>query len=367
MVRSFDRLLDVDPGFQSAGVLALDLTMSPTRYPGAPERARFIQRVVQEMSRQPGVVSVAAIDALPLSGRNPGSSFGPEGYDFDNAPTLPQSSRRVVSPGYFGTVGIDLMRGRDFTEHDMAPDAPPVIIVDQHTVEDFWPDEDPLGKWIAFSPDGPFYSVVGVVRDIRHQQLDRPSRYHVYGVLGQQSAPTMTLVVRGRGDPASLAAPARQAVRSVDPSQAVFGLQPMEDYVVNATARQRFNAVLLMVFAGVALVLAAVGVYGVMSYAMSRRTQEIGIRMALGAEGSIVLRQLVGRGVAPAIVGIGIGLVGAALTTRFMASLLFGVSPTDPFTLAAVAGILFAVGAAACYLPARRATRIDPMEALRYE
>ncbi len=367
MVRSFDRLLDVDPGFQPAEVLALDLTLSTTAYPGTPERARFIQRVLQEMGRQPGVTSVAAINALPLSGRNPSSSFGPEGYDFDNAPTLPQSARRTVSPSYFETVGINMIRGRDFTEQDMVQDAPPVIIVDQHTVTDFWPDDEPLGKWIAFDANGPFYSVVGVVGDIHHQRLDRESRYHIYSVLGQQSAITMTVVARGRGDPALLAAPARQAVKTVDPSQAVFALQPMTDYVARATARQRFNAVLLLVFAGVALVLAAVGVYGVMSYTMSRRTQEIGIRMALGAEGGTVLRQLVGRGVAPAVVGIGIGLAGAALTTRFMASLLFGVSPTDPLTMASVAGVLLAVGVAACYLPARRATRIDPMEALRYE
>jgi predicted permease len=367
MVRSFDRLLDVDPGFEPDNVLALDLTLSSTSYPGTPERARFIQRVLGEMGRQPGINSVAAINALPLSGRNPSSSFGPEGYDYDNTPGLPQSARRIVSPGYFETVGINLIRGRDFTEHDMAVDAPPVIIVDQHTVTDFWPDDEPLGKWIAFDQDGPYYSVVGVVGDIRHQRLDQQSRYHIYTPLGHQSAATMTFVLRGRGDPALLSEPARQAVKAVDPSQAVFGLQPMAQYQERATAPQRFNAILLLVFAGVALVLAAVGVYGVMSYAMSRRTQEIGIRMALGAEGGTVLRQLVGRGVAPAIVGVGIGLAGAVLTTRFMASLLFGVSPTDPLVMAAVAGVLLAVGVAACYVPARRATRIDPMEALRYE
>jgi putative ABC transport system permease protein len=271
-----------------------------------------------------------------------------------------------VSPGYFGSLRIPLVRGRLFTEED-GPDDPGVVVVNRTMARRFWPGEDPLGRRIRFGANRPWMSVVGVVGDVRQVQLETEPREEVYVSYLQSPVNTMTLVARTAGDPASYARTLRQAVRAVDADQPVYNVLTMRQVLGRAVAPRRIPAVLLNLFAGQALVLAAVGIYGVMAYGVSRRRHEIGVRLALGARRADVLRLVVGQGLALALAGVAAGLVLGLGLTRALSGLLYGVSRTDPAVFAGLSALLVAVALLASWLPARRAAGIDPMRALREE
>jgi putative ABC transport system permease protein len=268
-------------------------------------------------------------------------------------------------------MNIALLKGRAFTEHD-STDTTPVTIVDENLARQYWPNQDPIGKRLAFffesSQDQLYWrEVVGVVGNVKHYGLDGQAKIHVYLPYLQRSTPNMSLVARTSTDPAGMTSAIRNTVLEVDPDQPIYGIRTMEEVVSNSVAPQRLSTILLAIFAGVAMLLAAVGIYGVMSYSINQRTHEIGIRMALGARRSDVIRLVVGQGMLLAIMGVVVGLIGGFFITRVMSTLLFGVEARDPMTFAVIPALLVSVALVACYLPARRATRVDPMVALRYE
>jgi len=309
---------------------------------------------------------------IPLFG---GSSTG---FDVGGRPPYAPGQRpmvefRSVSPGYFRAMGLPLLRGRTFTDQDKG-DAPGVVIINEVLARRYFPNEDPIGKRMGFSGPTDWREIVGVARDTRNYGLDEEVKPEAYMPL-TQSAPDylagsvsgMILVARTSSDPQSMAAPIKREVQELDGSLPVYNIKTMEQYLAESVAQRRFNMLLLMVFAGVAVLLAAVGLYGVMSYMVSQRTHEIGLRMALGAQARDILAMAVRQGLALIGVGIGIGLVGALALTRVMTGLLYGVGATDPATFVAIVLLLALVSLLACYVPARRATRIDPLIALRYE
>jgi putative ABC transport system permease protein len=289
----------------------------------------------------------------------------------DPAPDrMPIIITRVVSPGYFKTMSIPLLDGRVFTEGDKS-DSPPVVVISETMARRFWPNENPLGKRIKVGRSTswrPWLTIIGVVKDVRQYELiiePKPQMYvpHQQADFFEPGA----LVIRANFDPLSLAGTVRQTVWEIDKDQPVSDISTMEEVIADSVARQRFSMWLLGIFAGVALVLAAVGIYGVMSYSVAQRTREIGIRLALGAQRSDVLKMTIGGGLRLVLMGAAIGLVAALVLTRVMSSLLFGVSPTDPLTFISISIVLISVAVVASYIPALRATRVDPMFALRYE
>jgi putative ABC transport system permease protein len=369
MIRSFERLLRVDPGFNPENVLTSRLSLPANKYPDAKQQAAFFQRTLERLESLPGVQSVGAVSALPLSGAEEASSFMIEGSPPVDSSEMPMADRRRASADYFRAMGIPLVNGRYFTEADNQS-APPVAIVSESFVRRFFPEEDPLGKRIKNGGPAstrPWLSVVGVVKDVRHLALEAEPRPQVYMPYLQNTSTSMAVVMRSASDPASLAAGVRNAVWELDKEQPITDVKSMEQYFSASVAQRRFNMILLAVFAGVALVLAAVGIYGVMSYSVTQRTQEIGIRMALGAKQTDVLRLVVRQGMIPALAGVVIGLGAGVALTRLMSSLLYGVSATDPITFAAVPLTLLGVALGACLAPARRATKVDPVIALRRE
>jgi len=273
---------------------------------------------------------------------------------------------RTISPDYFRTMGIALSRGRMFTEADGA-NAPPVGIINETAARRYWPDEDPIGKRLKIDTDNPWMEIVGIVADVHHMGLDSQPRPELYVPYLQDSWPFMTIVVRSTGSTASLANMMRTEVWAIDEDLPVPDIKTMDQLLSDSVARRRFNMLLLGIFGGVALVLAAVGIYGVMSYSVTQRTHEIGIRMALGASQSDVLRLVIGQGMGLALIGVGIGLGAAVALTRVLTSLLFGVGATDPATFVIITSVLTGVALVACFVPACRAMNVDPMVALRYE
>jgi putative ABC transport system permease protein len=275
-----------------------------------------------------------------------------------------------VSAGYFNALGIKLIKGRAFTERD-DENAPPVAIVNETMAKNLWPGEDAIGKHLTFGPtDTPNFrwsEIVGVVADVKHDGLQVASGMHAYGSQLQAAWPFQTIALRSQLDPASLLASARQAIQSVDPNQPVFDAKSMSAIVGESLATRRLILTLFSLFAAVALVLAAVGIYGVIAYSVTQRTHEIGVRVALGAQGGDILRLVLKQGIVLAATGVAIGLAAAFAVTRLMATLLFEVRANDPLTFGLIALALVAVALAACYVPARRAMKVDPMVALRYE
>jgi putative ABC transport system permease protein len=368
MIRSFVHLLNSSPGLKPENVLTLDVGLPRTKYTG-PQQAAFFQQVIERLKSLPGVQSAGAVYPLPLSGAEEGMGFGIEGRAALAPGEVYNAGPRWVSPDYFNVMGIPLLRGRELTERD-GSDSPRVVVINEAMAARYFPDEEPIGKRVAFDQvnNAPNWrEIVGVVGDVKHSALDSDPKPEMYFPFTQFPSFFMTLVVRTSGDPLNLVAAARSEVLAVKNDQPISNVHTMEELLSNSVAQRRFNMLLLSIFAGVALLLAAVGIYGVMSYSVAQRTHELGVRMALGAQTSHVLALVVKQGMTLALAGVGIGLAAAFALTRILASLLYGVSATDPLTFSVIALMLASVALLACYLPARRATKVDPMVALRYE
>jgi putative ABC transport system permease protein len=370
LLKSFQRLQDVDPGFKPEHLLAMQISLPEGKYREPQQIDGFFQQVLDKVKALPGVQSAGVSTSVPMSGFNSAGSFVIEGRTVAPGEMSPWGNRWFAGASYFQTMGVPLVKGRYFDDRDVR-DAPQVAIIDETMQRKFWPDEDPIGKRISFRRDAqgnPIWrEVVGVVGHVKHKGLEGESPVQYYAPHRQMPAGTVFLVARTAMEPASLAGAVRGSIQEVDPELPVFRVTTMELMVADSMTQRRFAMTLLGIFALVALILASVGLYGVMSYSVTHRTNEIGIRMALGAKVTDVLAMVVGQGMKLSLAGVGIGLAGAFALTRVMRSLLFGVSAADPLTYAAVALVLAAVSLLACYVPARRASKVDPMEALRYE
>ena len=368
LIKSFVRLQSVDPGFETQDVLTMTVFLNGKKYPQDEQHPVFFDQVVERARSLPGVEHVGLVSNLPISGNWDRLPIYPEGQLID-AGEAQDTEEYMVNADYFGALRIPLREGRLFGAEDRA-DAPRAVVVGESTARRFWPNESAVGKRIKIGDAAnPWLNIVGVVGDVRHYGLDKPTNLQVYLPHAQKPSQQMTLVVRASGASADagLAAAVRGQVWAVDRDQPVYDIKPMEQYVADSIAQRRFSMLLVAIFAVVALVLAVVGIYGVMSYTVSQRTREIGLRMALGAQGRDILKLVVGQGLVLTLAGVGAGVAAAFAVTRAMSSLLFGVSAADPLIFSAVAVLLTSVALFACYLPARRAARVDPMEALRYE
>jgi putative ABC transport system permease protein len=375
MIRSFQNLRNVNPGFDSRQVLTMSVMVSRAKFSSPDQAIRFFDRVLERVRSLPGVESAAVIDNIPLTG----GSHQP--IAIEGRPAVPMSEQpevdvRLVSAGYMGAMRIPTLRGRGLSDTDVAG-RPAVVLVSESMARQFWPGEDPVGKrlTLTFYPDA-IREVVGVVGDVKLDSLDemRPSAT-LYFPLDQVSVPAsggwrsfpMTLVVRSQSGSGELASSVSNAVHDVDRDTPLVDISSMDDLVENSLSQQRFNMLLLGAFAALALVLAAVGIYSVLSYSVKRSVREIGIRLALGAPLGDVLRMVVFEAMKPTLLGVAIGTAGALALGRVLSSLIFGVRPTDPLTFLAVAALLAAVAFVASIVPAYRATKVDPMVALRYE
>jgi predicted permease len=378
MLRSFLALQAVDPGFNPRGVVTMEVSVAGTRQAAPARRAALYRELVERLAAAPGVVAAGAINHIPIAGDIWGYPYAVEGRPKPGPGESPMATYRAVLPGYFAAMRIPILRGRDVAWTDDLG-APGVVVVNEHLARRVWPGEDPIGRRITLDDVGPnasWLTVVGVVKNAVRGDWAAPPEDEIYlSVLQnrtllespQPMAAYITLVARSAGDPAALTPSLVATVRAVDPTLPVSEVRTMSHIVELANGRARFQALLLAIFAGAAALLAAVGIYGVMSYAVSRRTREIGVRMALGAAPGSVLRLVVAQGMAVALAGTGAGLLAALGLSRLMEGLLFGVGSTDPATYAGVAGLLLVIALLASYLPARRAARIDPTSALRSE
>jgi len=370
LMKSFVRLIELDPGIQPLNVLTMNLVLPSTKYQTETQMKAFHDAVMQKMGALPGVRAVGTVSyGLPLGGGGLLGDFEVDGQREMSAHLM--ASKLVVSPGYFRALGIPLLQGRSFDDHDSAQ-AQPVAIVSDSVARRFWPKGDAPGKRISLGWQGsPWYSVVGVARDVRQMGPQKEAPLAIYVPYSQ--APRdfflsfMTVVARTDSDPLSMANTLRRAVQTVDPDMPLFDVASMEQLVYKSVASPRFNALLLACFAALALTLAVVGIYGVMSYSVAQRTHEIGIRMALGAQQEDVLKLVVSQGLRLTLIGEVAGILGALGLTRFLSSLLYSVKPSDPLTFVVVSLGLAGVALLASYVPARRATKVDPMAALRYE
>lgn len=378
MIRTFIAVQNIDPGFDPHNVLTMMVRILGTEETAAGRTGPFYQQVLQKVSAIPGVQSASAINHLPLAGDQWGFSFHVDGRPIERPGEAPVATFRAVFPGYFNTMRIPVLQGRDFSEADNTS-VPDVVVINDYIARRYWPGEDPIGKRITF--DDPqknpsWVTVIGVVKNTVRSNWVNPAEEELFvpylqskSYLQNPSGPFayITLVVRTTGDPASLASTVQAAIHSVDRNVPIAEVQTMEQVVTEATGESRFYLTLLGTFACVALILAGVGIYGVMSYSVSRRIHEMGIRMALGAQREDVLKLVVWHGVVLAIAGIAVGLAGALALTRLMSGLLYGTKPADPATFAAAVAVLGLVAIVSSYIPARRASKVDPMVALRYE
>ena len=369
MIQSFLRLRRVNVGLDPKSVLTLGIGLPRVKYPEGPQRAAFFQNLIERVRALPGVEGAAATATLPLSGGGWGRSITIEGYPVLPVGQAPMIQHTVVTPTYFQTMGIHLLAGRDFTDADR-PGAPLVTIVDERLAQKYWPNESAIGKRIRFGPpedNEPWHTVIGVVGAVRHQRMQEETRNSVY--LSHQQIPVggLAIVARTATDPKTLVAGVRREVAQIDSDLPVSNIATMEEVMAESIWQPRLYAMLFAVFAGGALVLAVIGIYGVMAYIVITRTHEIGIRMALGATARDVFKLIVGRGMKLTAIGLVLGVGGAFALTRLMRGLLFNISATDPITFVLISILLAVAAFLACYIPARRATKVDPLVALRYE
>jgi putative ABC transport system permease protein len=367
LTRSFIYLISVNPGFDPRHLLTVRIALSGNEYSKPEQQAAFYQQLLERVRALPAIQSADAGSGLPPIGWRSLAGTDVEGQP--EAPTglRPDVPQDVVGPGYFRTLRIPLVSGRVFTEMDRLG-APEVCIVNQAFARQFFPDQNAMEKHVrSGARTGPWLEIVGIVGNVRQLGPDHAESPEIYIPYLQGPVSDMDVVLRSAGDPPNSVAAVKAAVRAVDANQPVYDVATMDERLSESIAPQRFNALLVGMFALLALGLGAIGIYGVLAYSVAQRTHEIGIRVALGAHGEDVLALIMGEGIRIVALGMGIGLLGALALTRLLRSLLFGVSPTDPVTLVAVSVGLALVAVLACYLPARRATRVDPMVALRHE
>jgi putative ABC transport system permease protein len=367
MIKSFWLLQKVDPGFNPHNALTVEVELPSKKYK-AEQQVAFFKQLLERVTALPGVQAAGGGNVIPLSDNDFVLAF-----EIDGRPPLPPGASQStnfysVSADYFKAMGIPLLRGRLLSANDVAG-SPHVAVINETMAKKIFPEEDPIGKRMAFGrqKDTDWYEIVGVVGDVKHYSLDQATTMQTYEPYTQQTFSYMTLVVRTAGDPTTLSSAIRGEVLKLDKEQPVSSIRTLEQNFAASLAQQQFAMVLLGVFAAVALVLAAVGIYGVLSYAVTQRTHEIGIRMALGAGRRDVLKLVVGKGMLLTLIGVAAGIVAAFGLTRLMSGLLFGVTATDSATFVGVGIGLLVVALLACLIPARRATKVDPLIALRYE
>ena len=367
LLTSFWHVLKVDPGFNPENVLSMRVSLPLTKYKENTQRIAFVENVLDRLRALPGTTAVGAGNSVPLSGSNMNGDFAIPGRPPFAQNEQPVTEKHVITPDYFRALGIRLLRGRSFTNEDGGP-GHKVVIINDAMARKFWPNQDPVGQQmdIHFGPKGT-QEIVGVVANLKLDSLDLPTRYEAYVPYRQAAVPYISIVIRTTSDPSRLAAAARNQVFAVDPEEPVADVNTMEEIVNTSLAERRLSMVIVAAFATFALLLAAIGIYGVVSYWVSQRTREIGIRSALGAQRRDIFELVIGRGMTLAAVGAMLGVLVSCMLTRYMASLLFGVSPRDRLTMTAVPVLLGVVALVACCIPARRAARVDPMVALRFE
>ncbi len=370
MIRSFLRLHEVNPGFNTENMLTMRIWLPASKYGSNQQQSAFFQEVTERIENVAGIRSVGAIQDIPLRANRMGFKFEIEG----RAPTLdveePDAAYRAITPEYFRTMSIPLLDGREFTAQD-GPNAPPVIIINRSMARQFFPGENPLGKRLRFGQqDAPWYGIIGIAEDVKHMGLDAEEGAAIYQPYAQKQFEFlrwMTLVMRTDAEPLSLTSAIRSQVQAVDRDQPVYEIATLRQLLSTSVAKPRFYTALMGAFALLALTLAAVGTYGVLSFSVNQRRREIGIRLALGAQAGDIFKLVVVRGLRLALVGVAIGVCGALLLTRLMSSLLFDISATDPATFIVISLALVGVALGASFVPARRAMKVDPMVALRYE
>jgi putative ABC transport system permease protein len=370
MIVSVARLLGVDPGLDPRNVLTMNMSAPQANlYYSPPDNLRFCDDLDQQVGAVPGILSVSLIAHLPLGGGNAGRGLTFEGRPDPGPKNQQGASYSVACPNILRTLGIPLIAGREFNSRDTVS-SPGVALINEAMAKRFWPGEDAIGKRFLIGPYGakePWITVVGVFKNVRHNGLDVDPRQQFYRPYNQAGWPFFTIVAKTASTPAAFVAPIKAALARIEPNHPVSGVRTMEEVVGGSVSSRRFPMLLLSGFALLALVLAGVGIAGVVGYSVIQRTQEIGVRMALGAQTGDVLRLVLGHSLSWTLIGVGVGIVGSFGLMQLLGSMLFGVKPTDPIVLGAVSALLIAVASGASYVPARRAMRVDPVSALRGE
>jgi putative ABC transport system permease protein len=387
MIRSFYMLQKVNPGFSHEHLTSFSVSLPEKKYTNEEARASFYNRLLENIRALPGVESTAAASGLPLGNNGWQTSFVIEGKPIPPREQTPLMEACLVTPDYFKAMNIPVLRGRVFTDRDdrshlAGRDLSKLnenqreiagvnsIVIDEEFARRYWPNEDAVGKRVKLgtAADAPSLEVLGVVGRVKMESLSQDSnRVQGYFAFAQTPADGMTVLIKGASDPNQLISSVRGAVKEIDPDQPIYNPRTMDEIRAESVAPERLNLTLLSLFASIALVLAIVGIYGVMSYSVTQRTHEIGIRMAIGARPFDVFKMILGHGMKLALIGVGLGLIGAFMLTRLMATMLFGVEPTDATTFGALSILLTVIALLACYLPGRRATKVEPTISLRYE
>ena len=366
LIKSFLILWQVEPGFNPHNVITMAISPSPPKYNTQRDFVILCQRVLEQVKSTPGVDAVGVVNQLPFSGRNLGLNFTVGGQPPVKPEDTASANFRLVSPGYLQAMGIPLKRGRDFNDHDRR-DSTPVALINETLAKHYFANEDPIGKQLNIEGQQAPREIVGIIGDVKQIKLDAEVKSEIYVPFFQIAVPAMNIVVRTTTDPGSMTSAVLRQISRVDPDQPVYQVKTMDEYLGESMAQRRLSTVLLGVFAALALILAALGVYGMMSYLVSQRTREIGVRMALGARQLDILKLVVRHGMWLSILGIAVGVAAALLLTRIMTSSLYGISASDPLTYVGISALLALIALLACLIPARRALKVDPIIALRYE